>query len=70
VCDYDTAIVAERRGGWRSCTMRLPRSSGGSGPGSWCFGPAIPGQGQVERTNGYLERSFLSLREFSDLFDL
>lgn len=71
VCDNDTAIVAERRGGVAILHDEVAAFFGRLGTRVVVLRPGDPqAKGQVERTNGYLDRSFLSLREFSDLIDL
>ena len=70
VVDRDSSIVVPR-----SRPARLHPEVAGLF-GSFRMGPVILGprkpesKGQVERTIGYLERSFLPLREFEDLADL
>jgi transposase len=71
VCDNDAAIVAERRGGVAVLHDEVAAFFGQLGTKVVPLRPSDPqAKGQVERTNGYLERSFLSLRTFSDLGDL
>jgi transposase len=71
VCDNDAAIVKERRGGRAVLHDEVATFFGLLGTKVIVLRPGDPqAKGQVERTNGYLDRSFLSLREFSDIFDL
>jgi len=71
VCDNDAAIVAERRGGTPILHDEVAAFFGRLGTKVVVLRPGDPqAKGQVERTNGYLDRSFLSLREFADLSDL
>jgi transposase len=71
VCDNDTAIVAQRRGGVAILHEEVASFFGQLGTKVVPLRPGDPqAKGQVERTNGYLDRSFLSLRTFSDLHDL
>lgn len=71
VCDNDTAIVRERRGGVAILHDEVASFFGQLGTKVVPLRPGDPqAKGQVERTNGYLDRSFLSLRSFSDLDDL
>jgi transposase len=71
VCDNDAAIVAERRGGVAILHDEVASFFGQLGTRVVPLRPGDPqAKGQVERTNGYLERSFLSLRSFADLGDL
>jgi transposase len=71
VCDNDAAIVAERRGGVAVLHDEVASFFGQLGTRVVVCRPGDPqAKGQVERTNGYLDRSFLSLREFSDISDL
>jgi transposase len=68
VCDNDTAIVAERRGGVAILHEEVASFFGQLGTKVVPLRPGDPqAKGQVERTNGYLDRSFLSLRSFSGL---
>ncbi len=54
-----------------TCTRRWLRSTARCGPAASCSTPVHPERkGQVERTNGYLEGSFLPLRSFSGRTDL
>ncbi len=71
VCDNDAAIVRERHGGVVILHDEVASFFGQLGVKVVVLRPGDPqAKGQVERTNGYLDRSFLSLREFSDIFDL
>jgi transposase len=71
VCDNDAAIVRERRGGVAILHDEVAAFFGQLGTRVVVLRPGDPqAKGQVERTNGYLDRSFLSLREFSDLLDM
>jgi hypothetical protein len=71
VCDNDAAIVAERRGGVAILHDEVASFFGQLGTKVVPLRPGDPqAKGQVERTNGYLDRSFLSLRTFADLHDL
>jgi transposase len=68
VCDNDTAIVAERRAGVAILHDEVASFFGQLGAKVVPLRPGDPqAKGQVERTNGYLDRSFLSLRAFSNL---
>lgn len=71
VCDNDASIVAERRGGAGILHDEVAAFFGQLGTTVMPLRPGDPqAKGQVERTNGYLERSFLPLRSFSDIGDL
>ncbi len=71
ICDNDAAIVASRRGGTGILHDEVASFFGRLGTKVVPLRPGDPqAKGQVERTNGYLDRSFLSLRSFSDLHDL
>jgi hypothetical protein len=71
VCDNDAAIVRERRGGTPILHDEIAAFFGLLGTKVVVLRPGDPqAKGQVERTNGYLDRSFLSLRTFADIFDL
>jgi transposase len=71
ICDNDAAIVASRRGGTAILHDEVAAFFGQLGTKVVPLRPGDPeAKGQVERTNGYLDRSFLSLRSFSDLHDL
>lgn len=66
VCDNDAAIVAERRGGVAILHDEVAAFFGLLGTRVVVLRPGDPqAKGQVERTNGYLDRSFLSLRDFA-----
>jgi transposase len=71
ICDNDAAIVACRRGGTAILHEEVASFFGQLGTNVVPLRPGDPqAKGQVERTNGYLDRSFLSLRSFSDVHDL
>ncbi len=71
ICDNDSAIVAERRGGMAVLHEEVAAFFGQLGTKVVPLRPGDPqAKGRVERTNGYLDRSFLSLRTFSDISDL
>jgi transposase len=71
ICDNDSAIVRERRGGVAILHDEVASFFGQLGTKVVPLRPRDPqAKGQVERTNGYLDRSFLPLRRFSDLGDL
>jgi transposase len=71
VCDNDTSIVASRRGGTAILHDEVASFFGQLGTKVVPLRPGDPqAKGQVERTNGYLDRSFLSLRTFSGIDDL
>jgi transposase len=71
VCDNDAAIVKERRGGVAILHDEVAAFFGQLGIRVVVLRPGDPeAKGQVERTNGYLETSFLPLRDFRDLADL
>jgi transposase len=71
ICDNDAAIVAERRGGVAILHDEVASFFGQLGTKVVPLRPGDPqAKGQVERTNGYLGGSFLSLRTFLDLGDL
>lgn len=71
VCDNDAAIVAERRGGVAVLHDEVAAFFGLLGTKVVPLRPGDPqAKGQVERTNGYLDRSFLALRTFADITDL
>ena len=71
VCDNDAAIVRERRGGKAILHDEVAAFFGLLGTRVVMLRPRDPqAKGQVERTNGYLDRSFLSLRAFTDICDL
>ena len=71
VVDNDSSIVADGVG--RSATLHheVAALAGHLGMKVIVLDPGKPqSKGQVERTNGYLETSFLPLRTFSDLPDM
>lgn len=71
VCDNDAAIVRERRGGVAILHDEVAAFFGALGIGVVVLQPGRPeSKGQVERTNGYLDTSFLPLRTFDDIEDL
>jgi transposase len=71
VCDNDAAIVRERRGGVAILHDEVASFFGQLGTKVVPLRPGDPqAKGQVERTNGYLDGSFLSLRSFTDIEDL
>jgi len=71
VCDNDAAIVRERRGGVVILHDEVAAFFGALGIGVVVLQPGRPeSKGQVERTNGYLDTSFLPLRTFTDVADL
>jgi Integrase core domain len=71
ICDNDAAIVRERRAGTPILHDEVAAFFGLLGTRVVPLRPGDPeAKGQVERTNGYLERSFLSLRTFSGIDDL
>lgn len=71
ICDNDAAIVASRRGGVAVLHDEVASSFGQLGSKVVVLRPGDPqAKGQVERTNGCLDRSFLSLRSFADIGDL
>ena len=71
ICDNDAAIVAARRGGVAILHDEVAAFFGLLGTKVVVLRPGDPqAKGQVERTNGYLDRSFLSLRTFSGVEDL
>lgn len=71
VCDNDPAIVAERRGGVAIVHDEVAAFFGQLGANVVPLRPGDPqAKGQVERTNGYLDGSFLPLRSFTDIDDL
>lgn len=71
ICDNDPSIVRERRGGTAILHEEVAGFFGALGTKVI---PLLPGRpeskGQVERTNGYLDVSFLSLRTVRDIDDL
>jgi transposase len=71
VCDNDASIVAERRGGIAVLHDEVASFFGALGARVVVLAPRRPtSKGQVERTNGYLDRSFLPLRRFASIDDL
>ncbi len=71
VCDNDAAIVRERRDGRAILHEEIAAFFGLLGTRVVVLRPGDPqAKGQVERINGYLDRSFLSLGRFSDIVDL
>lgn len=71
ICDNDPAIVASRRGGVAILHDEVAAFFGQLGAKVVPLRPGDPqAKGQVERTNGYLDGSFLSLRSFSGITDL
>lgn len=71
VCDNDAAIVRERRGGAVALHDEVAAFFGTLGIRVVVLQPGRPqSKGQVERTNGYLDTSFLPLRTFDDVEDL
>jgi len=71
VCDNDAAIVRERRGGVAILHDEVAAFFGALGIAVVVLQPGRPeSKGQVERTNGYLDTSFLPLRTFNDVQDL
>ena len=71
VVDNDPSIVAERRGNRAILQQEVAAVAGHLGMKVVVLQPGTPeSKGQVERTNGYLETSFLPLRSFSSLEDL
>jgi len=71
VVDNDSSIVASGVGRNAVLHPEVAALCGHLGMRLIVLEPGRPeSKGQVERTNGYLERSFLSLRSFTDLDDL
>jgi transposase len=71
ICDNDAAIVRERRSGVAILHDEVAAFFGQLGTKVVPLRPGDPqAKGQVERTNGYLDRSFLPLRSFKDIDDL
>lgn len=71
VCDNDPSIVHERRGGKAILHEEVAAFFGALGIKVIVLPPGKPeSKGQVERTNGYLDTSFLPLRTFTDIDDL
>jgi hypothetical protein len=71
VVDNDSSIVADGVGRNARLHPEVSALCGHLGMRLIVLGPGKPeSKGQVERTNGYLETSFLPLRDFTDLDDL
>jgi transposase len=71
VCDNDPSIVARRDGGRAVLHPEVAALLGALRLKAVVLKPARPtSKGQVERTIGYLETSFLPLRTFASLADL
>ena len=71
VCDNDTSLVVRRGRGRPRPVDELAALLGTLAMGHVILRPGDPeAKGGVERTNGYLETSFLPLRSFADLSDL
>ena len=71
VCDNDTSLVVRRGRGRARPVDELAALLGTLAIGHVILPPAAPtSKGGVERTNGYLETSFLPLRSFAALEDL
>jgi len=71
VCDNDASIVRERRGGKAILHDEVAAFFGALGIKVIVLTPRTPqSKGQVERTNGYLDTSFLPLRTFGDIEDM
>lgn len=71
VCDNDASIVRERRGGRAILHDEVAAFFGALGIKVVVLPPGKPqSKGQVERTNGYLDTSFLPLRSFTDIADM
>lgn len=71
VCDNDASIVRERRGGVAILHDEVAAFFGALAIRVVVLQPGRPqSKGQVERTNGYLDTSFLPLREFVDIDDM
>ncbi len=71
ICDNDPAIVAARHGGVAILHDEVASFFGQLGTKVVVLRPGDPqAKGQVERANGYLDRSFLSLRNFAGIGDL
>lgn len=71
VCDNDASLVVRRGRGRPRPVDELAALLGALAMGHIILRPGDPeAKGGVERTNGYLETSFLPLRSFRDLGDL
>ena len=71
VVDNDSSIIAQGTGRRAVLHPEVAALCGHLGMRLIVLDPGKPeSKGQVERTNGYLERSFLPLRDFADLKDL
>lgn len=71
VVDNDTSIVASGVGRRAVLHAEVAALCGHLGMRLIVLEPGKPeSKGQVERTNGYLDRSFLPLRDFADIDDL
>ncbi len=71
VCDNDPGIVRERLDRRAFLHDEVAAFFGALGTKVIVLNPGDPqAKGSVERTNGYFDRSFLSLRSFCDLGDL
>jgi len=71
VCDNDPGIVRERHDGRAILHDEVAAFFGSLGTKVIVLRPRDPqAKGSVERTNGYFDRSFLSLRTFCDLPDM
>lgn len=71
VCDNDPSIVRERRGGKAILHDEVAAFFGALGIKVIVLPPRTPqSKGQVERTNGYLDTSFLPLRSFAGVDDM
>lgn len=71
VCDNDASLVVRRGRGRPRPVDELAALLGTLAMGHIILRPGDPeAKGGVERTNGYLETSFLPLRSFADLTDL
>jgi transposase len=71
VCDNDSSIVARREDGRARLHPEVVALYGGLRLKAVVLAPRRPtSKGNVERTIGYLETSFLPLRSFPDLADL
>jgi len=71
VVDNDSSIVADGVGRNATLHHEVAALAGHLGMKVIVLDPGKPqSKGQVERTNGYLETSFLTLRDFADLDDM